>query len=445
MKKLLLVIAGVIFCSNGFANTISIAPFVSLNDVTIAALETQRTTLSNVINGNIEGGVNIKAGSLVSADFSNSVSPVTRWDESFNNFTVTGMLPPTSASLSATTTAGTSYVDGYRVVIGSTAHTYTASKDTYVYVHSGGYYVYQEVANGATQPSDPANTLLLAKVVTSGSAVTTVTDLRVTGITLTSSVNIVPIDFRTGMYVSRDSASTLTVQPGSCEVNSTRISKTTATTLNLGTSGDWAGGVSLRATATYGYVGTDASGNLKMHTTAPTHSDYGVSSTVGKKRYATWSSTVYRIIGWFYMNATGSGELNTYEVGNIRESDLGNSNYTASKSQVSNGATTYAADTAALLHFYSSGGPMVSNYTAAIANSGASVTNITISVDGVGILGTDRGELGQSSSNANLTMGVSCRWQSNYSGQGTHTIQGVFAPDANTGYINQRSIDVTEL
>ena len=444
MKKLFISIFLFGLSVNAHAGTISISPFISGNDVTIARLETQRTTLSNVINGNIES-VNILDGTLASPDFAQSVSPVTRWDESFNNFTVTGMLPPTSANLSATTTAGTSYVDGYRVVIGSTAKTYTASKDTYKYVHSGGYYVYQEVSNGGTQPSDPANTLLLAKVVTSGSAVTSVTDMRTLGITLTSSVNIVPLDFRTGMNVSRDSVSTITVQPGSCEVDSTRLAKTALTTLTISTASDWAGGSSLRATSTYGYVGIDLSGNLKLHTTAPTHADYDVTLTAGKKRYATWSGTVYRILGWFYMNASGSGELNAYEVGNIKESDVHNSNFLNNYSQVSTTATAYADDTPALAHIYTSGGPLVAEYSVGLGNSGAGDwTFITVSVDGAGIQGTDRAQVGQASTGTGLAIGAVSIYQNNYLVQGTHTVQGKFRVNASTGYINQRTVRVEE-
>lgn len=320
-----LFIASLFFCSNAFAGTISISPFISGNDVTIAHLESQRSTLQTVINGNIEGGTNIKAGSLLTADFSNAVSPVTRWDEAFNDWTYTGMLPSTDSDLTSDISAGTSYVGGYRVVIGTTSHTYTASKDTYVYVHQGGYYVYQEVANGASAPSTPANTLYLAKVVTDGTTVSSVTDARTTGITLASGANIVPTDYRKEMYVYQASSTTITVAPGVIDVGGTRVAKTSATTLTLTTASDWAGGSSLQAANTTGYVGIDSSGNIKMHTTAPTHSNSGLSVTAGTKRYVSWSSTTYRVIGWFRMNGVGSGQLYAWGASNI--SDGGVRNY----------------------------------------------------------------------------------------------------------------------
>jgi hypothetical protein len=73
------------------------------------------------------------------------------------------------------------YVNGKKVSPASTPHTYTASKDTYVDLKDDGTYAYVEVANGATSGmtlttnSDGSNALRIAAVVTSGSAVTAVT------------------------------------------------------------------------------------------------------------------------------------------------------------------------------------------------------------------------------------------------------------------------------
>lgn len=443
MKRFLLVASLLLLQVSAFAGTISIAPFISGNDVTIARLETQRTTLQNVINGSIEGGVNIKSGSLVSADFSNAVSPVTRWSESFTNFVVSGMIAPTSVSLSSTTTAGTAYVDGTRVVVGSTAHTYTASKDTYVFIHSGGYYVYTEVSNGASQPSTPANTQVLFKAISSATAITTVTDLRQLGITLTSSANIVPLNYRDGMVVSRDSTTTITVQPGNLEVSSTRIAKTSATTLTLSSASDWAGGVSLRAVSTYGYVGSDISGNLKLHTTAPTHSDYGVATTAGKKRYATWSGTVYRIIGWFYMNSTSSGELDTYAVGNIKESDVANSIGLDSTTQFTSGSATNVSDTASAVKFYSSGGPVRITYNAGTVNDGANPAMFNISADSTGVWACERQFL-SSSSTVTRPFEISIDYKQTLT-QGTHSINGVLRAEGGTQYVTKRNLYVEEL
>lgn len=136
----------------------------------------------------------------------------------------------------------------------------------------------------------------------------------------------VPTNYRSQMYVAQASTTTITVAPGILEVNGNAISKTSNTTLTISTASDWAGGSSLRAVSTTAYVGVDASGNIKMHTQVPTHADYAVSITAANntKRYATWSGTVYRIIGWFRMNATGSGELDTFGVSNLADGAVRN-------------------------------------------------------------------------------------------------------------------------
>lgn len=128
-----------------------------------------------------------------------------------------------------------------------------------------------------------------------------------------------PLNYRSEMNVMQASTTTMTVSPGTVEINGSLVSKTSNTTLTLTTAGNWAGGSSQQATSTLGFVIIDSSGNIKMTTTAPTHADYAVSITAANntKRYATVSGTVYRYIGWFYMNATGSGELDTYNVSNL--------------------------------------------------------------------------------------------------------------------------------
>ena len=85
--------------------------------------------------------------------------------------------PPTKGT-------GVAYLD---IVLQDTAKTFTASKDTYVYVNAAGALAYDELANGATKPTTAAiealggvGSQLIAKVVTSGSRIAAggVTDLR---------------------------------------------------------------------------------------------------------------------------------------------------------------------------------------------------------------------------------------------------------------------------
>jgi hypothetical protein len=94
--------------------------------------------------------------------------------DGFGDFIVSGLLSPTSGTLSSTRTAGVAYVTGLRVSVSATAKTYTASKDTYVDLKNDGTFTYIEVANGAAAPAVTANSLRIEMVTTSATAVTTV-------------------------------------------------------------------------------------------------------------------------------------------------------------------------------------------------------------------------------------------------------------------------------
>lgn len=61
---------------------------------------------------------------------------------------------------------------------------FTASKDTYVFVDMAGAFTYTEQTNNAVPPAYPANAVLLAIVVTNGSAITSVIDMRPSAQTL---------------------------------------------------------------------------------------------------------------------------------------------------------------------------------------------------------------------------------------------------------------------
>ncbi len=93
---------------------------------------------------------------------------------------ISGLLPATSGTLTSTISAGVAYVQGVRVSVIATANTYVANRDTYVDLSSAGVYTFVAVTNGAGVPAVTANNMRVAKVVTSGSAITTVTALRAT-------------------------------------------------------------------------------------------------------------------------------------------------------------------------------------------------------------------------------------------------------------------------
>ena len=97
------------------------------------------------------------------------------------NQLISGCLPATSGTLTSTISAGVAYVQGVRVTPIATSKTYTGSRDTYVDLDSTGAYTYAVVINGAAEPAITAGCLRVAKVVTGGSTVTTVTPLAIAG------------------------------------------------------------------------------------------------------------------------------------------------------------------------------------------------------------------------------------------------------------------------
>lgn len=315
MKKLLALFIGLILTTPLFANTISLPSYISGNDVTIANLNSTNTTVQNWANGNVEGGgINIKAGSLTSQDFAQSVSIVTFRDEAFNDWTYSGMLPVTSVSLTTTTSAGISYVNGIRIQTASTSHGYTASKDTYLYINQGGYFDYVEVANGGAAPSTPANDLLLAKVVSSGIAITSVQDLRTTSIQITVNGSNFPADYRNQVQVIRDSSSAMHVEPGQLAIGSTLYSNLADTSSKAtSTSSNWVEGTPPNLNGLHFYIyGFNNSGtayDFKFASADPTYSDTS-SNNGGTLQYYINGGTTYRALGW--VSADSSGNIQTY-------------------------------------------------------------------------------------------------------------------------------------
>jgi hypothetical protein len=310
-RKLLFIVSLIFVSSNAYANTVSVQPFLSGSDVTIQALETQRQTFQNVINGNIEGGgQNIKAGSITSSDLATSINPVVFLGESFNDWTFSGMLPPTSGTLSTTISAGVSYVSGVRVETAATAHTYTASKDTYTYINAGGFFDYVEVANGAAAPSTPTDDLLLAKVVTSGTAVTSVTDLRTLSIQITANSSNQAQDYRDGALIIIDSTTAVHGEPGQFSIGNTMYTNTADTSsLSTATAGNWIEGTvpSLvnQKFYVYGYNTAGTSWGIKFSSADPVYSDTS-SNTGGVLRYYSSGGTDYRSLAWISGDSTGA-------------------------------------------------------------------------------------------------------------------------------------------
>lgn len=322
LKKLSLILMFLGVSVSAHATVLDLPSFISGADVTISALNTLSTNTENWANGNVEGGsVNIKAGSIVSIDLNTSVSPITRWSETFSDYTSSGQLPATSANLTSDISAGVSYVNGYRCATNTTSHTYSASKDTWVYIHEGGYFIYVEVSNGGTQPPTPSDSLLLATVVTSGTAITSVNDLRSTSVQITSTTTNFPLNFRDQAYVSLDTTATMHVEPGSVAIGTTIYSRVSDTSSrNIATGTNWIEAskpFSAGKIYVYAYNEGGTSFDFKYSSADPVYSDTS-SNTAGVLRYYTSGGTTYRAIGWAYMSADA---IQTYAFGNF--SDMG--------------------------------------------------------------------------------------------------------------------------
>ena len=447
MKKCILSILSLLFLSvNGYCATISIAPWISSNDVSISHLETQRTTIQNVINGSIEGGAqNIRQGSITSYDLAVAINPVTFRNEAFNDFTYSGMLAPTSGSLSSTTTAGVSYVNGVRVETSATAHSYTASKDTYVYINAGGFFEYQEVANGASAPSTPANDLLLFKAVTDGSAVTSVADLRTTSIQITANNSNFATNYRDQSFVSRDSTVNFYVQPGTFAIGNANYTNTAVTTtksvvtganwIEGGYPGGYAGGIFV-----YGYNHSGTAYDFKFSSADVAYADTS-SNTAGIKRYYTSGGTTYRALGWAYLSAD---VVQLYHTSDFRDIGTSSSTQYSSTTSVNTASTSFVNDGGMpMQRFYSNGGQISISYICGTANSGSNFTAIGLMIDGADIAVTEVWSGPNNNTTTNKMLSAT-QWQGVLS-RGFHSVQGRFYAIGSTSYINNRLIKIQEL
>lgn len=80
--------------------------------------------------------------------------------------------------LDTTISSGIAYVGGNRIVKADTLHTFSDSKETYVYLDKQGTFQFREVAIGGNAPQQPVDTTPLARVITSSYNITEVIDIR---------------------------------------------------------------------------------------------------------------------------------------------------------------------------------------------------------------------------------------------------------------------------
>lgn len=158
-------------------------PQVNPNDeITAFSVNQGPNAIAAVVNGNIDdtnistvSGAKITGGTLPASAMTADANPETRMAESLADFIASGCVWSILTGLNGAMTSGIAYVTGKRLTVAAVAsNTFTASRDTYVYISNVGSVQYNPVANNAAQPATPANTVLVAKIVTSASAITSV-------------------------------------------------------------------------------------------------------------------------------------------------------------------------------------------------------------------------------------------------------------------------------
>ena len=134
--------------------------------------------LAAVINGSIDTN-NLAASAVATTNLADAAvteaKMTSRPSEFLADFIYSGGAVAQSAGLTGTFSNIVYYIGGIRYTATSVPNkTYTASKDTYVDIGTDGTVDYNEVANGAASPSLSASHIRVAKVVTSGAAITSV-------------------------------------------------------------------------------------------------------------------------------------------------------------------------------------------------------------------------------------------------------------------------------
>jgi hypothetical protein len=136
--------------------------------VTNSDLDTDSVTTSKILDGTI---TTAKYGDASVTD----AKLQARFAEIISDYIYSGGVVAQVSGLDGSFSNIVYYVAGIRYSVTSVANkTYLASKDTYVDIGIDGTVDYNDVANGAAAPALAANHLRVAKVVTNGSAITSV-------------------------------------------------------------------------------------------------------------------------------------------------------------------------------------------------------------------------------------------------------------------------------
>ena len=214
----------------------------------------------------------------------------------------------------------------------------------------------------------------------------------------------VSTNYRSGLNCKQASTTTITVQAGVIDVDGTRVAKTADTTLTLGTATDWVDDTSDQAVSKYIYIYINAAAKIEMDDVAPDEADTS-GNTSGILRYNDTGTDTSdrRMLSWAYLNATGSGELSTYEVGNLKDGDVQNSVLRTDSTQNTVNDAAYGADlTNTQIHFYTSGRGQVEIKCVIVGNVSQGMEYTAILNDGSDIVpsqdGAQHGSVGTSES-----------------------------------------------
>ena len=260
---------------------------VTTYDYTFSTNDAFSADFSSRLNSNftrsLTGGINsistanVVNDTLTEADMADEINPRIRTYEGASCEKVDdGLLPAADSDLTTDTSAGTGYPRGYRIDKASaTAHTYTASRWTFVDIDINGDFQYTEVAIDASTPAVAANSIRLARVSTDTTQVLAVQDLRTTSCTsgpfsaIGSATGEADLDdvlkngapvlgswsstsqgFQQGAQVSWDTYTTFKIKAGTVYINGKYRSNASDTTVPVtaddptnGTSGIVAGGI----------------------------------------------------------------------------------------------------------------------------------------------------------------------------------------------------------
>lgn len=194
MRKLLFFSLMVVSSHLAFADIASLqSNFVNGESSVVSHLNNDRTTLTNSVNnvqgcqtGGIQSAGQVKSATVCAENMAPDADPRTRTLQGAAcEFVYTGLTTATtSGTLVGSISAGTAYPQGYYVnKNSSTAHTFNATKWTYVDIDKNGSFTYSEQTIGGAAPSVAPNSIRLERVSSDSTQILAVQDLRKTSCT----------------------------------------------------------------------------------------------------------------------------------------------------------------------------------------------------------------------------------------------------------------------